>query len=127
MLDFINIALRTIMCLAFIAFVVRPMLMSMIRREPNTLELEEMAQLAVSSAFKEQFSSFYAKRAAVALEAPKPDGASAPDATASAAPAVEPQAEPVPLTLASLSAKSFTRIRRTSCMGLLHAASEVRT
>ena len=45
MLDFINVALRTIMCLAFIAFVVRPMLMSMIRREPNTLELEEMAQL----------------------------------------------------------------------------------
>ena len=32
MLDFINIALRTIMCLAFIAFVVRPMLLSMVRR-----------------------------------------------------------------------------------------------
>ena len=61
MLDFFNIALRTIMCLAFIAFVVRPMLMSMVRREPNTLELEEMAQLAVNSAFREQFLSFYAK------------------------------------------------------------------
>ena len=58
MLDFINIALRTIMCLAFIAFVVRPMLMSMVRREPNTLELEEMAQLAVNSAFKEKFAGF---------------------------------------------------------------------
>lgn len=70
MLDFINIALRTIMCLAFIAFVVRPMLMSMVRREPNTLELEEMAQLAVNSAFREQFSSFYAPRPAPQLEAP---------------------------------------------------------
>ena len=71
MLDFINIALRTIMCLAFIAFVVRPMLMSMVRREPNTLELEEMAQLAVNSAFLEQFASFYAPRPLPQLEAPK--------------------------------------------------------
>ena len=71
MLDFINIALRTIMCLAFIAFVVRPMLMSMVRREPNTLELEEMAQLAVNSAFREQFASFYAPRSLPQLEAPK--------------------------------------------------------
>ena len=71
MLDFINIALRTIMCLAFIAFVVRPMLLSMVRREPNTLELEEMAQLAVNSAFREQFASFYAPRPLLQLEAPK--------------------------------------------------------
>jgi hypothetical protein len=71
MLDFINIALRTIMCLAFIAFVVRPMLLSMVRREPNTLELEEMAQLAVNSAFREQFASFYAPRPLPQLEAPK--------------------------------------------------------
>ena len=70
MLDFINIALRTIMCLAFIAFVVRPMLLSMVRREPNTLELEEMAQLAVNSAFREQFASFYAPRPLPQLEAP---------------------------------------------------------
>lgn len=70
MLDFINIALRTIMCLAFIAFVVRPMLMSMVRREPNTLELEEMAQLAVNSAFREQFASFYAPKPLSQLEAP---------------------------------------------------------
>lgn len=68
MLDFINIALRTIMCLAFIAFVVRPMLLSMVRREPNTLELEEMAQLAVNSAFKEQFVEFYAKKPVLQLE-----------------------------------------------------------
>lgn len=71
MIDFANIALRTLMCLAFLAFVVRPMLMSMIRREPNTLELEEMAQLAIDSAFKEQFSSFYAPRPTPKLEAPQ--------------------------------------------------------
>ena len=70
MIDFANIALRTVMCLAFLAFVVRPLLMSMIRREPNTLELEEMAQLAIDSAFKEQFTSFYAPRPAPKLEAP---------------------------------------------------------
>ena len=69
MIDFANIALRTLMCLAFLAFVVRPMLMSMVRREPNTLELEEMAQLAIDSAFKEQFSSFYAARPAPQPEA----------------------------------------------------------
>lgn len=70
MIDFANIALRTVMCLAFLAFVVRPLLMSMIRREPNTIELEEMAQLAIDSAFKEQFSSFYAPRPVQKLEAP---------------------------------------------------------
>ena len=62
MIDFANIALRTLMCLAFLAFVVRPLLMSMVRKDPNTLELEEMAQLAVNSAFKEQFNSYYASR-----------------------------------------------------------------
>jgi vacuolar-type H+-ATPase subunit I/STV1 len=77
MLDFFNIALRTIMCLAFIAFVVRPMLMSMVRREPNTLELEEMAQLAVNSAFSEQFLSSYAKKPVPQLESSKKDGSTA--------------------------------------------------
>jgi hypothetical protein len=48
--------------LAFLAIVVRPLLMSMVRKDPNTLELEEMAQLAVNSAFKEQFNSYYAAR-----------------------------------------------------------------
>lgn len=62
MIDFVNIAFRTLMCLAFLAFVVRPLLMSMVRKDPNTLELEEMAQLAVNSAFKEQFNSYYASR-----------------------------------------------------------------
>ena len=59
MLDFTNVALRTLMCLAFLVWVVRPMLMSMVRREPNYLELEEMAQLAVNSAYRQQFASFY--------------------------------------------------------------------
>jgi hypothetical protein len=59
MLDFTNIALRTLMCLAFLAWVVRPMLMSLVRREPNYLELEEMAQLAVNSAYRQQFANFY--------------------------------------------------------------------
>ena len=62
MIDFVNIAFRTLMCLAFLAIVVRPLLMSMVRKDPNTLELEEMAQLAVNSAFKEQFNSYYASR-----------------------------------------------------------------
>ena len=95
MLDFINIALRTIMCLAFIAFVVRPMLMSMVRREPNTLELEEMAQLAVNSAFREQFSSFYAPKPKPQLEAPK---SSTQDASSDTASVAMPKPEPVVLT-----------------------------
>jgi hypothetical protein len=59
MLDFTNVALRTLMCLAFLFWVVRPMLMSMVRREPNYMELEEMAQIAVNSAYRQQFASFY--------------------------------------------------------------------
>ena len=62
MLDFTNVALRTLMCLAFLFWVVRPMLMSMVRREPNYMELEEMAQLAVNSAYRQQFAGFYVPR-----------------------------------------------------------------
>jgi len=62
MLDFTNVALRTLMCLAFLIWVVRPMLMSMVRREPNYMELEEMAQIAVNSAYRQQFASFYLPR-----------------------------------------------------------------
>ena len=94
MLDFINIALRTIMCLAFIAFVVRPMLLSMVRREPNMLELEEMAQLAVNSAFKEQFVGFYAKKPVLQLES----SADKQVIESSAAPAVKIAVKPVVLT-----------------------------
>ncbi len=70
MLDFTNIALRTLMCLAFLAWVVRPMLMSMVRREPNYMELEEMAQLAVNSAYRQQFASFYLPKPAEKSLAP---------------------------------------------------------
>jgi hypothetical protein len=70
MLDFTNIALRTLMCLAFLAWVVRPMLMSMVRREPNYAELEEMAQLAVNSAYRQQFASFYLPKSAEKAAAP---------------------------------------------------------
>lgn len=62
MLDFTNVALRTLMCLAFLVWIVRPLLMSMVRREPNYMELEEMAQLAVNSAYRQQFASFYLPR-----------------------------------------------------------------
>ncbi len=85
MLDFANIALRTLMSLAFLAFVVRPLLMSMIRKEPNTLELEEMAQIAVNNAFKQQFASFYTPRViskpseVVDVEAKRIDGTSPTD------------------------------------------------
>ena len=82
MLDFLNIALRTVMCLAFIALVVRPLLMSMVRKDPNTLELEEMAQLAVSSAFKQQFATFYAAKPKPALEAPATPGSSVEEVVA---------------------------------------------
>jgi len=98
MLDFINIALRTIMCLAFIAFVVRPMLMSMVRREPNTLELEEMAQLAVNSAFKEKFAGFYATHPVARLEAPKTQAPADGESTTADASSAQVAHEPVPMT-----------------------------
>jgi hypothetical protein len=87
MIDFVNIAFRTVMCLAFLALVVRPLLMSMVRKDPNTLELEEMAQLAVNSAFKEQFNSYYASR---------PQQLPAPDKVV-----IDVQASPVGETLAA--------------------------
>ncbi len=71
MLDFPNVALRTLMCLAFLVWVVRPMLMSMVRREPNYMELEEMAQLAVNSAYRQQFASFYLPRPTEKSPTPK--------------------------------------------------------
>ncbi len=106
MLDFFNIALRTIMCLAFIVFVVRPMLMSMVRREPNTLELEEMAQLAVNSAFKEQFTGFYAKKPVLQLEPPSKD-----DAATAAIQEVIIEVEPVPLTQEEQAALDAENVR----------------
>lgn len=54
MLDLFNIALRTLMCLAFLFWVVRPMLFALTRKEPNVSEIEEVAQLAITSAFQAQ-------------------------------------------------------------------------
>ena len=55
MLDMVNVGLRTLMCLGFILFVVRPMLMGMFSRETDRLGIEQAAELAVMSAFKNQF------------------------------------------------------------------------
>jgi hypothetical protein len=52
MLDLVNVALRTLMCLAFLVWVVRPMLFALSRREPNQVEIEELVDSAVHSAFK---------------------------------------------------------------------------
>jgi len=52
MIDWVNIALRTLMCLAFLIWVVRPMLFALSRREPNQLEIEEVVDSAVHSAFR---------------------------------------------------------------------------
>ena len=52
MIDWVNIALRTLMCLAFLVLVLRPMMMVLVRREPDQEALEELAKSAVGSAFK---------------------------------------------------------------------------
>jgi hypothetical protein len=114
MIDFANIALRTVMCLAFLAFVVRPLLMSMVRKEPNTLELEEMAQLAVNSAFRDQFANYYKPRR---LE--KPSDVPPKLDTAAQADSAQPSADAlvVPLTdeelaaLAQFDADEAERVR----------------
>jgi hypothetical protein len=52
MVDLINVLLRGLMCIAFIMWVVRPMLMTFSRRELDHAEIEEAAQLAISTAFQ---------------------------------------------------------------------------
>jgi DNA-binding protein YbaB len=52
MIDWVNIVLRTLMCLAFLVLVLRPMMMALVRREPDQEALEELANSAVNSAFK---------------------------------------------------------------------------
>jgi hypothetical protein len=52
MIDWVNIVLRTLMCLAFLVLVLRPMMLALVRREPNQQALEELANSAVNSAFK---------------------------------------------------------------------------
>ncbi len=52
MVDLINVLLRALMCIAFIMWVVRPMLMTFSRRELDHAEIEEAAQMAITSAFQ---------------------------------------------------------------------------
>ena len=52
MIDWVNIVLRTLMCLAFLVLVLRPMMLALVRREPDQEALEELANSAVSTAFK---------------------------------------------------------------------------
>jgi len=52
MIDLINVLLRALMCIAFIMWVVRPMLMTFSRRELDQAEIEEAAQMAITSAFQ---------------------------------------------------------------------------
>jgi hypothetical protein len=52
MVDLINVLLRALMCIAFIMWVVRPMLLTFSRRELDHAEIEEAAQMAITSAFQ---------------------------------------------------------------------------
>jgi DNA-binding protein YbaB len=52
MIDWVNIVLRTLMCMAFLVLVLRPMMLALVRREPDHEALEELANSAVNSAFK---------------------------------------------------------------------------
>ena len=52
MVDLFNVLLRAVMCIAFIMWVVRPMLMTFSRRELDHAEIEEAAQMAITSAFQ---------------------------------------------------------------------------
>ena len=52
MVDFVNVVLRALMCVAFIVWVVRPMLMTLSRKEFDQAEIEEAAQMAIASAFQ---------------------------------------------------------------------------
>lgn len=52
MVDFVNVLLRALMCVAFIMWVVRPMLMTLSRRELDQAEIEEAAQMAIACAFQ---------------------------------------------------------------------------
>jgi len=52
MVDLINVLFRALMCIAFIMWVVRRMLMTFSRRELDHAEIEEAAQMAITSAFQ---------------------------------------------------------------------------
>lgn len=77
MVDYVNIGLRTLMCLAFLIWVVRPMMMALLHREPRVNDLEEMAETAVHNAFNawrlQQGRKYYdnPEHALLALEHPE--------------------------------------------------------
>jgi hypothetical protein len=83
MLDWVNIALRTVMCLAFLVLVVRPMMLTLVRREPSQEALEELAESAVESAFKawrqnDETTAYYHNPQLALLVAQNPDVAQLP-------------------------------------------------
>ena len=82
--DLVNVALRTLMCLAFLIWVVRPMLFALSRREPNQLEIEEVVDSAVHSAFR----SLGVKNPPPSL--PRTDHVESPE------PSLEPEPSPAP-------------------------------
>jgi hypothetical protein len=103
MLDMINVGLRTLMCIGFILFVVRPMLMSMFRRETDRVGIEQAAQFAVMSAFKHQFDRL--------LNAPPPTTITVepliqeeilPEPAPSTDPVIAPSAKPNPFIRAGV-------------------------
>jgi hypothetical protein len=109
MVDLVNIGLRTLMCLAFLIWVVRPMLMALVYREPRTQELEDVAETAVHNAFNawrlQQGPKYYdnPEHALLALQQPEllnpppdaPVATEAPEAAASPAEEVTPTATTV--------------------------------
>ena len=51
MIDLFNVGLRTVMCLLFILFIVKPMLMALVRKDVNQVTIDEMALAASQAAF----------------------------------------------------------------------------
>ncbi len=52
MVEWVNVLLRTLMCAFFIFWVIRPMLMNMVRKDLDLTEIEEVANTATQIAFE---------------------------------------------------------------------------
>ena len=94
MIDWVNIGLRTMMCLAFLVLVLRPMMMALVRREPDREALEELANSAVNSAFKAwrqnaDTPAYYENPELALLALSHPDVLNVPEKTEPAEPVVE--------------------------------------
>ena len=99
MIDWVNILLRTLMCLAFLVLVLRPMMMALVRREPDQDSLEELAKTAVQSAFKawsqnDSVSAYYHDPKLALLVLKNPDMVNLPPPSATDASAVSDPVEP---------------------------------